>query len=154
MGAWLDADPWKMKLQKSSGIKLWKSDKKETEWTQFAKNAPGDIETIYVEVTKKSDQMSDMWIKVSHTFHSAGGAGPVMEEFDRIAITGIWCDLVEVKSNTQSQLEILNVDNTNNKLKLHVAGITPLGAPEVGDLVTIFDDKNTWRAPQKLFHVI
>ena len=86
MGTWVDAEPWKMKLSKSYGLKLWKTNKKETEWTEFENNTAGAEETIYVEVAQVSAQMSDMWIKVSHTYHSAGGTGAVKEEFDRIAI--------------------------------------------------------------------
>ncbi len=145
MGAWVTAEPWKMKLTKSYGLKLWKTNKKETEWTEFEIHTAGAEETIYVEVTQVSAQMSDMWIKVSHTYHADGGAGVVKEEFDRIAVTGIWADLVEAKKDMSPQIEIMSVDNANNKLRLHAAGaVAPPGAPSVGDLVAIFDDKNTY----------
>ena len=58
---------------------------------------------------------------------------------------GIWAELVESKNDMSPQIDIMSVDDANNKLRLHPAGgVAPPSAPSVGDLVAVFDDKNTY----------
>jgi hypothetical protein len=132
-----------LKAKPNSGIKFWKNRTKVESWDGFDDPQPGTVHYIWVEVTKKSTVIGDQWIEVKHAF-TEDATGKKILEYDLIDVTGIWAEM----ENDRTQMVPFKVKEGNPDVPVFVAdgdfsgGIVPAGFPQVGEIISIFDDQN------------